>query len=113
MQVMKHFYDQSELSIIIIDQSGFGNQVSQPPPRSFSTQDFISGNLGGLTNSISNFSLGSASGLGSRVAEVGWKFTNLAGQKASELSEAVTEKVNSMSMSMLVSSMFPNFPQYC
>jgi len=73
--------------------AGFGNQVSQPPPRSFSTQDFISGNLGGLTNSISNFSLGSASGLGSRVAEVGWKFTNLAGQKASELSEAVTEKV--------------------
>jgi len=73
--------------------AGFGNTVSQPPPRSFSTQDFIGSNLGGLTSSISNFSLSSASGLGNRVAEVGWKFTNLAGQKASELSEAVTEKV--------------------
>jgi len=73
--------------------AGFGNTVIQPPPRSFSTQDFIGSNLGGLTSSISNFSLSSASGLGNRVAEVGWKFTNLAGQKASELSEAVTEKV--------------------
>jgi len=73
--------------------AGFGNSVSQPPPRSYSTQDFISSNLGGLTSSLSNFSLSSASGIGGRVAEVGWKFTNLAGQKASELSEAVTEKV--------------------
>ena len=27
------------------------------------------------------------------MAEVGWKFTSLAGQKAAELSENVTEKV--------------------
>ena len=70
--------------------AGFGNQVSQPPPKSFSTQDF---GLGGLTSSLSNFSLSSASGLSSRVAEVGWKFTSLAGQKAAEISETVTDKV--------------------
>ena len=73
--------------------AGFGNSVSNTPSRSFSTQDFVGGNLGGLTQSLSNFSLSSASGLSSKVAEVGWKFTNLAGQKAAELSEAVTEKV--------------------
>lgn len=72
--------------------AGFGNSVSNAPSRSFSTQDFGS-NLGGLTQSLSNFSLSSATNLSSRVAEVGWKFTNLAGQKAAELSEAVTEKV--------------------
>jgi len=72
--------------------AGFGNSVSNTPSRSFSTQDFGS-NLGGLTQSLSNFSLSSATNLSSRVAEVGWKFTNLAGQKAAELSEAVTEKV--------------------
>jgi len=72
--------------------AGFGNAVSNTPSRSFSTQDFGS-NLGGLTQSLSNFSLSSATNLSSRVAEVGWKFTNLAGQKAAELSEAVTEKV--------------------
>ena len=81
--------------------AGFGNSVSQPPPRSFSTQDFISGNLGGLTSSLSNFSLSSASGISSRVAEVGWKFTNLAGQKAAEISEVVTEKVRVVSVSIL------------
>ena len=75
--------------------AGFGNQVSQPPPKSFSTQDF---GLGGLTSSISNFSLSSASGLSSRVAEVGWKFTSLAGQKAAEISETVTEKVRHKAM---------------
>jgi len=74
--------------------AGFGSSVSNTTPsRSFSTQDFVGGNLGGLTQSLSNFSLSSASGLSSKVAEVGWKFTNLAGQKAAELSEAVTEKV--------------------
>merc|ERR550539_1741256 len=73
--------------------AGFGNSVTNTPSRSFSTQDFVGGNLGGLTQSLSNFSLSSASGLSSKVAEVGWKFTNLAGQKAAELSEAVTEKV--------------------
>ena len=35
----------------------------------------------------------SASGVGGKMAEVGWKFTSLAGQKAAELSENVTEKV--------------------
>ena len=50
----------------------------------------MSGNLGGLTSSLSNFSLASTS----RIAEVGWKFTSLAGQKAAELSENVTEKVS-------------------
>ena len=83
--------------------AGFGNSVSNTPSRSFSTQDFGS-NLGGLTQSLSNFSLSSATNLSSRVAEVGWKFTNLAGQKAAELSEAVTEKVlETLSMQAIVS----------
>ena len=30
------------------------------------------------------------------MAEVGWKFTSLAGQKAAELSENVTEKVRTL-----------------
>ena len=43
------------------------------------------------------FSLGlSASGVGGKMAEVGWKFTSLAGQKAAELSENVTEKVRNL-----------------
>ena len=43
------------------------------------------------------FSLGlSASGVGGKMAEVGWKFTSLAGQKAAELSENVTEKVRTL-----------------
>ena len=79
--------------------AGFGNSVSNnAPSRSFSTQDFVGGNLGGLTQSLSNFSLSSASGLSSRVAEVGWKFTSLAGQKAAEISETVTEKVRHKAM---------------
>jgi len=70
--------------------AGFGSSANNPPARSASTQDFVT--LTGLTSSLSNFSL-NAGGLGSRVAEVGWKFTSLAGQKAAELSENVTEKV--------------------
>ena len=92
--------------------AGFGSSCnSGPPARSFSTQDFASSTLGGLTNSLSRcclhdcscegelkficfLSLGlSASGVGGKMAEVGWKFTSLAGQKAAELSENVTEKV--------------------
>merc|ERR1719474_1052794 len=69
--------------------AGFGNSCN-PPAKSSSTQDFVT--LTGLTSSLSSFSL-NAGNLGSRVAEVGWKFTSLAGQKASELSENVTEKV--------------------
>ena len=71
--------------------AGFGSSCNNPPARSYSTQDFVTNNLGGLTQSLSAFSLTSAS----RVAEVGWKFTSLAGQKAAELSENVTEKVGS------------------
>jgi len=73
--------------------AGFGSSCNNPPARSYSTQDFVSNNLGGLTQSLSAFSLSSASSIGGRVAEVGWKFTSLAGQKAAELSENVTEKV--------------------
>jgi len=69
--------------------AGFGNSCN-PPAKSASTQDFVT--LTGLTSSLSSFSL-NAGNLGSRVAEVGWKFTSLAGQKAAELSENVTEKV--------------------
>jgi len=69
--------------------AGFGNSCN-PPAKSASTQDFVT--LTGLTSSLSSFSL-NAGNLGSRVAEVGWKFTSLAGQKAAELSDNVTEKV--------------------
>merc|ERR1711892_1036997 len=74
--------------------AGFGSSCNNPPARSYSTQDFVTNNLGGLTQSLSSFSLSSAS----RVAEVGWKFTSLAGQKAAELSENVTEKVKEGSL---------------
>jgi len=74
--------------------AGFGSSCNNPPARSYSTQDFVTNNLGGLTQSLSAFSLTSAS----RVAEVGWKFTSLAGQKAAELSENVTEKVKEGSL---------------
>jgi len=73
--------------------AGFGSSCNNPPARSYSTQDFVSNNLGSLTQSLSAFSLSTASNIGGRVAEVGWKFTSLAGQKAAELSENVTEKV--------------------
>merc|ERR1719167_284081 len=73
--------------------AGFGSSCNNPPARSYSTQDFVSNNLGSLTQSLSAFSLSTASNIGGRVAEVGWKFTSLAGQKASEISESVTEKV--------------------
>ena len=43
--------------------------------------------------SWSAFSLG-ASKLTSKVADVGWKFTEVATRKVSEVSETVTEKVN-------------------
>lgn len=73
--------------------AGFGSSSNNTVQKSYSTQDFGSSSLGGLTSSLSTLGL-SASGLGSRVAEVGWKFTSLAGQKAAELSENVTEKVS-------------------
>merc|ERR1712037_895381 len=78
--------------------AGFGSSCnSGPPARSFSTQDFASSTFGGLTNSLSSLGL-SASGVGGKMAEVGWKFTSLAGQKAAELSENVTEKVKEGSL---------------
>ena len=43
--------------------------------------------------SWSAFSLG-ASKLTSKVADVGWKFTEVATRKVSEVSETVTERVN-------------------
>jgi len=74
--------------------AGFGsnNSNSGPPARSFSTQDFVGDTMGGISSSISSLSL-TAGSLGGRVAEVGWKFTSLAGQKVAEVSEGVTEKV--------------------
>jgi len=71
--------------------AGFGNTVDTPP-RSYSTNDFYDSSVGGLTNSWSAFSLG-ASKLTSKVADVGWKFTEVATRKVSEVSETVTEKV--------------------
>jgi len=71
--------------------AGFGNTVD-PPPRSYSTNDFYDSSVSGLTNSWSAFSLG-ASKLTSKVADVGWKFTEVATKKVSEVSETVTEKV--------------------
>ena len=81
--------------------AGFGSSCNNPPVKSYSTQDFVTNNLGGLTQSLSSFSLSSAGSIGGRVAEVGWKFTSLAGQKAAELSENVTEKVSPMILSKL------------
>eukprot|EP00092_Neocalanus_flemingeri_P029321 GFUD01031833.1.p1 GENE.GFUD01031833.1~~GFUD01031833.1.p1 ORF type:complete len:497 (+),score=190.70 GFUD01031833.1:109-1599(+) len=78
--------------------AGFGSSCNNPPARSYSTQDFVTNNLGGLTQSLSTFSLSSATSIGGRVAEAGWKFTSLAGQKAAELSENVTEKVKEGSL---------------
>lgn len=45
-----------------------------------------------LLQSWSAFSLG-ASKLTSKVADVGWKFTEVASRKVAEVSETVTEKV--------------------
>lgn len=41
--------------------AGFGSSCNNPPARSYSTQDFVTNNLGGLTQSLSAFSLTSAS----------------------------------------------------
>jgi len=75
--------------------AGFGSSGSQPPPRSYSAQDMVGQSIGGLTQSLSGMGLGN---LGGRVAEVGWKFTSLAGQKAAELTEGVQEKVKDGSL---------------
>lgn len=75
--------------------AGFGSSCNAPPPRSYSAQDMVGSSLGGLTSSISNMGLGN---LGGKVAEAGWKFTSLAGQKAAELSEGVSEKVKDGSL---------------
>jgi len=71
--------------------AGFGNTVD-PPPRSYSTNDFYDSSVNGLTSSWSAFSIG-ASKLTSKVADVGWKFSEVASRKVSEVSETVTEKV--------------------
>lgn len=71
--------------------TGFGNSAN-PPPRSYSTNDFYDTSVNSLTNSWSAFSFG-ASKLTGKVAEVGWKFTEVATKKVSEVSETVTEKV--------------------
>lgn len=68
--------------------AGFGNSVA--PVKSNSVQDFYG--LSGITSSISNLSMNAGS-IGSRVAEAGWKFTSIAGQRASELGESVSGKV--------------------
>merc|ERR1719228_1627908 len=78
--------------------AGFGsNGSSVAPARSSSVQDFASSTVGGISNSLSSLGF-NASSIGGRVAEVGWKFTSLAGQKAAELSENVTEKVKEGSL---------------
>lgn len=70
--------------------TGFGNTMNPPPPRSMSTNDFMDASLNGLTNSWSAFSIG-ASKLGSTVADVGWKFKEVASRKVSEVSESVKD----------------------
>lgn len=72
--------------------AGFGNNPNPPQNRGYNTGDYVESVTSGLTSSLSAFSL-NASSLTGRVAEVGWKFTSLATQKAGELSETVTEKV--------------------
>lgn len=72
--------------------AGFGSSPNPPPSNDGYGGDYMSSVTTGLTSSLSAFSL-NASSLTSRAAEVGWKFTSLASQKAGELSETVTEKV--------------------
>jgi len=68
---------------------GFGNSVD-PPPRSSSTNDFYDASLNGITNSWSMFSIG-ASKITSKVADVGWKFGEVASRKVAEVQESVGE----------------------
>jgi len=72
--------------------AGFGSSPNAPPANAGYGGDYMSSVTTGLTSSLSAFSL-NASSLSSRAAEVGWKFTSLASQKAGELSETVTDKV--------------------
>lgn len=77
--------------------AGFGSSANPPPGNGGYGGggyggDYMSSVTTGLTSSLSAFSL-NASSLTSRAAEVGWKFTSLASQKAGELSETVTDKV--------------------
>jgi len=87
--------------------AGFGNTVD-PPPRSSSTNDFYDYSANGLTNSWSAFSLG-ASKLTSKVADVGWKFTEVATRKVSEVSETVTEKAKDGQLLSEIGSQASNF----
>lgn len=70
--------------------AGFGSSPNAPPPNAGYGGDYMSSVTTGLTSSLSAFSL-NASSLSSRAAEVGWKFTSLASQKAGELSETVKD----------------------
>jgi len=69
--------------------AGFGSSPN-PPPRSASTNDFMEYGMGGLTSSLSAFSMG-ASKLGGRAAEIGWKFSEVASSKVHEVSGTVKE----------------------
>lgn len=69
--------------------AGFGSSPN-PPPRSASTNDFMEYGMGGLTSSLSAFSMG-ASKLGGRAAEIGWKFSEVASSKVHEVSGTVGE----------------------
>ncbi len=108
--------------------AGFGNTVD-PPPRSYSTNDFYDSSVNGLTNvrqlslitlliglscnddlplifqSWSAFSIG-ASRLTSKVSEVGWKFTDIASKKVTEVSGAVSDKVSPTKFSSPLFSFF-------
>merc|ERR1711953_315680 len=68
---------------------GFGNTVD-PPPRSSSTNDFYDVSLNGITNSWSMFSIG-ASKITSKVADVGWKFGEVASRKVAEVQESAKD----------------------
>merc|ERR1719354_1297974 len=84
--------------------AGFGNSVA--PVKSNSVQDFYG--LTGLSSSISSLSM-NAGNLGSRVAEVGWKFTSIAGQKATEITDTVSEKVKDGNLLTNISSSATSF----
>ncbi|XP_059089122.1 ADP-ribosylation factor GTPase-activating protein 1-like isoform X1 [Tigriopus californicus] len=90
--------------------AGFGNAASSGPTRSMST-DFYENSMGGLTTSLSAFSMG-ASKLTGRVAEVGWKFTDIASQKVSEVSESVSGKVKEGQILNDLSSQATNIAGY-
>lgn len=59
--------------------------LQQPSSQVHSTQDSVTQQPGGLSSEPVRLQPSSIGSIGGRVAEVGWKFTSLAWQKAAEL----------------------------